>query len=188
MHHCALAACVWALDVVGLFMYGELFHVALELVPALGSLLVMVFSARVTIPTLSTSTSVRNILPAGLLLALGMLAGHFLLARSYVAHFAEVNGLAIVLSIATAAGVACYTAIRHRAGKMSALTQRYAPQNWLDNLHQRWRHPGTALVAGELLPLAEAKHQQSRQRPGAAGGAAGDYLRLGGRSIPKHPL
>ena len=50
---------VWALDVVGLFMYGELFHVALELVPALGSLLVMVFSARVTIPTLSTSTSVQ---------------------------------------------------------------------------------------------------------------------------------
>jgi hypothetical protein len=65
--------------------------VALELVPALGSLLVMVFSARVTIPTLSTSTSVRNLLPAGLLLALGMMAGHFLLARSYVAHFAEVN-------------------------------------------------------------------------------------------------
>ncbi len=63
-----------------------------------------------------------------------MMAGHFLLARSYVAHFAEVNVLAIVLSIATAAGVACYTAIRHRAGKMSALTQRYAPQNWRDNL------------------------------------------------------
>ena len=125
---------VWALDVVGLFMYGELFHVALELVPALGSLLVMVFSARVTVPTLSTSTSVRNLLPAGLLLALGMMAGHFLLARSYVAHFAEVNVLAIALSIATAAGVACYTAIRHRAGKMSALTQRYAPQNWRDNL------------------------------------------------------
>ena len=125
---------VWALDVVGLFMYGELFHVALELVPALGSLLVMVFSARVTIPTLSTSTSVRNLLPAGLLLALGMMAGHFLLARSYVAHFSEVNVLAIALSVATAAGVACYTAIRHRAGKMSALTQRYAPQNWRDNL------------------------------------------------------
>jgi hypothetical protein len=67
----------------------RLFHVALELVPALGSLLVMVFSARVTIPTLSTSTSVRNLLPAGLLLALGMMAGHFLLAR--IAHFAEVN-------------------------------------------------------------------------------------------------
>ncbi len=55
---------VWALDVVGLFMYGELFHVALELVPALGSLLVMVFGAGHR-PTLSTSTSVRNLLPAG---------------------------------------------------------------------------------------------------------------------------
>lgn len=80
---------VWALDVVGLFMYGELFHVALELVPALGSLLVMVFSARVTVPTLSTSTSVRNLLQTGTSL-MGMMAGHFLLARSYVAHFAEV--------------------------------------------------------------------------------------------------
>ncbi|RLJ39493.1 EAL domain-containing protein [Acidovorax sp. 106] len=125
---------VWALDVVGLFMYSELSHHALELGPALGCLLVMVFSSRLTIPALSTSTSIRSLIPAGLVLALGMLSGHFLLARSYVAHFSEVNGLAIALAFATAFGVACYTAIRHRAAKMSALTPRYTPQNWMDKL------------------------------------------------------
>ena len=125
---------VWALDVVGLFMYSELSHHALELGPALGCLLVMVFSARLTIPTLSSSTSTRSLIPAGLVLALGMLAGHFLLARSYVAHFSEVNALAIALAVTTAMGVACYTAIRHRAAKMSALTPRYTPQNWRDKL------------------------------------------------------
>ncbi len=125
---------VWALDVVGLFMYSELSHRALDLGPALGCLLVMVFSSRLTIPALSTSTSIRSLIPAGLGLALGMLSGHFLLARSYVAHFSEVNGLAIALAFATAFGVACYTAIRHRAAKMSALTPRYTPQNWMDKL------------------------------------------------------
>ncbi len=125
---------VWALDVVGLFMYSELSHHALDLGPALGCLLVMVFSSRLTIPALSTSTSIRSLIPAGLGLALGMLSGHFLLARSYVAHFSEVNGLAIALAFATAFGVACYTAIRHRAAKMSALTPRYTPQNWMDKL------------------------------------------------------
>ncbi len=125
---------VWALDVVGLFMYTELSQHALGLGPALGCLLAMVFSARLTIPTLSTSASIRRLIPAGLVLALGMLAGHFLLARSYVARFSDINGLAIALAIAAAIGVACYTSIRHRAAKMSALTPCYSPQNWQDKL------------------------------------------------------
>ncbi|PIF89990.1 EAL domain-containing protein (putative c-di-GMP-specific phosphodiesterase class I) [Acidovorax sp. 62] len=138
---------VWALDVVGLFMYSELSHHALELGPALGCLLVMVFSARLTIPTLSSSTSTRSLIPAGLVLALGMLAGHFLLANSYVADFSEVNALAIAVAIATAMGVACYTAIRHRAAKMSALTPRYTPQNWRD----KFLSGGAILVLHWLL-------------------------------------
>ena len=36
---------VWALDVVGLFMYAELAHHVLELVPALSGLLIMAVSA-----------------------------------------------------------------------------------------------------------------------------------------------
>jgi hypothetical protein len=70
---------------------------------------------------------------------------------------------------------------------MSALTQRYAPQNWRDNLISG----GAILVLHWLLVNCFPLQKPTTSNPdngGAAGGAAGDYLRLGGRSIPKHPL
>lgn len=121
---------VWALDVVGLFMYDELAHHVLELVPALSGLLIMAVSARFTIPTLSTSTSKARILRAGVWLACGMLAAHFTITWGHVQSFSQVNGLAIALSIATAVGIATYTSIRHRSAKLSVLTPHYRAQTW----------------------------------------------------------
>lgn len=125
---------VWALDVVGMLMYAELAGHALGLVPALTALVIMAVSARLTIPTLSTSTSRTRIVLAGALLSLGMLAAHFTMSEDYVASYARVNGLAIVLSIAMAIGIAAFTSIRHRAAKMRALTRIYIPQQWQDKL------------------------------------------------------
>lgn len=125
---------VWALDVVGMLMYAELAGHALGLVPALTGLVVMALSARLTVPTLSTSTSRARIVLAGAGLSLGMLAAHFTISEGYVSSYARVNGLAIVLALATAIGIAAYTAIRHRAAKMRALTRIYIPQKWQDKL------------------------------------------------------
>ena len=125
---------VWALDVVGLFMYAELAHHVLELVPALSGLLIMAISARFTIPTLSTSANKRRIVLAGVLLAAGMLAAHFTITRGHVHSFAQVNGLAIVLSMATAVGIATYTSVRHRSAKLSVLTPHFRQQTVLDKL------------------------------------------------------
>jgi EAL domain-containing protein (putative c-di-GMP-specific phosphodiesterase class I) len=124
---------VWSLDVVGFFLYAELSHHVLELEPALGCLLIMVTSARLTIPTLSNSVSKLRIAYAGTVLALGMLGGHFFLARGYVTDFSQVNRAAIVLSLLTALGVAAYTSIQHRSAKISALSSRYTPQTWRNN-------------------------------------------------------
>ena len=134
--HAALCigSIVWALDVAGLFLYNELSHHVLELVPALSGLVIMVVSARLTIPTLSTSASKRRIALASWWLALGALAGHLIITSSHVQSFAQINGLAIVLSLGIATGVASYCAIRHRAAKLSALTPRYRSQTWSDKL------------------------------------------------------
>lgn len=125
---------VWALDVVGMLMYAELSHHVLELVPALSGLVIMALSARLTIPTLSTSTSKARIVLAGAGLSLGMLAAHFAISEGYVSSYSRVNGLAIVLALVTAIGIASFTSIRHRAAKMKALTRVYIPQTWQDKL------------------------------------------------------
>lgn len=125
---------VWALDVVGMLMYAELAGHTLGLVPALTGLVIMALSARLTVPTLSTSTRKARILLAGAGLSLGMLAAHFTISEGYVSSYARVNGLAIVLALATAIGITGYTSIRHRAAKMKALTRIYIPQQWHDKL------------------------------------------------------
>lgn len=125
---------VWALDVVGMLMYAELAGHALGLVPALTGLVIMALSARLTVPTLSTSTSRARIVLAGAWLSLGMLSAHFTISEGYVSSYSRVNGLAIALAIATAIGIATYIAIRHRAAKMRALTRVYIPQQWQDKL------------------------------------------------------
>ena len=125
---------VWALDVVGLFMYAELAHHVLELVPALSGLLIMAVSARLTIPTLSTSASKARIVVAGVWLAAGMLTGHFAITWGHVQSFSQVNVLAIMASMATAVALAACTAIRHRSAKLSMLTPRYRAQTWEDKV------------------------------------------------------
>lgn len=125
---------VWALDVAGLFLYEEMAPHVLELVPALSGLIIMAVSARLTIPTLSTSASKRRIMAAGVLLAAGMLTAHFTLTRGHVHSFAQVNWLAIVLSMLVAVGLATLSSIRHRSAKLSILTPRFWKQSWEDKV------------------------------------------------------
>ena len=161
-----IGSIVWALDVVGLFLYNELSHHVLELVPALSGLVIMVVSARLTIPTLSTGASKRRIAMASLWLALGTLAGHFTITSSHVQSFGQINLLATVLSLGIATGISCYCAIRHRAAKLSVLTPRYRAQNWADKL----LCGGAILVLHWLLVNTFAMHLGDPE--GASDGAA----------------
>ncbi len=132
--HAALCiGCIaWALDVVGLFMYGELAqHAAsLELVPALSGLIIMAVSTRLTIPTLSTSTRKLHITVAGTWLAAGMLLAHFTITQNQVRSFAAVNWATILLGMAIALALASLTAMRHRAAKLSVLTPHLLRRTW----------------------------------------------------------
>lgn len=167
--HAALCigSIVWALDVVGLFMYAEIAHHALELVPALSGLLIMAVSARLTIPTLSASTSKRRIVLAGAWLAAGMLVAHFTVTQSHVHSFAQVNWPAIALSAIAAVGLASYTSVRHRSAKLSVLTPHYRQQTWHDK----------ALCGGVILVLHWLLMNTFALRTGeAVGGANGMAL------------
>ena len=162
-----IGSIVWALDVVGLFLYNELSHHVLELVPALSGLVIMVVGARLTIPTLSTGASKRRIALASLWLALGTLAGHFTINSSHVQSFGQINLLATVLSLGIATGISCYCAIRHRAAKLSVLRlPRYRAQNWADKL----LCGGAILVLHWLLVNTFAMHLGDPE--GASDGAA----------------
>ena len=146
-----IGSIVWALNVVGLFLYNELSHHVLELVPALSGLVIMVVSARLTIPTLSTGASKRRIALASLWLALGTLAGHFTITSSHVQSFGQINLLATVLSLGIATGISCYCAIRHRAAKLSVLTPRLPRPELGRQAAVRRRDPGAALAVGQHL-------------------------------------
>lgn len=125
---------VWALDLVGLFMYADFPVHSLALWPALGGLMVMALTAKVTIPSLSTSASAKELVPTGSLLAVGMLGGHFLLTHGYIISFSQPNAVAISAAVIVAVGVCLFTSLRHRACKMRALRQSYIPQSWIDKV------------------------------------------------------
>ncbi len=107
---------VWALDVVGLFMYAELkpHAMALDLLPALSGLIIMVASTRVALPVLSTSTSKLRITLASLFLGSGMLAAHFMVTRDHVESFRTVHWFPIGMALALATGIAVATSLHHR--------------------------------------------------------------------------
>ncbi|RUP25344.1 MAG: EAL domain-containing protein [Curvibacter sp.] len=123
---------VWALDIGGLFMYRHLDALAPSLHDGLLALLVMIASARFTIPELSSSVSRRRTAVAGALLALGMLSGHFVLAMSYGASLHHVEIGPLLASIVLAVALTVVLAIRHRAAKQRLLNGSRVMQRWPD--------------------------------------------------------
>ncbi|AOG21652.1 EAL domain-containing protein [Acidovorax sp. RAC01] len=115
---------VWALDVVGLFMYAELkpHAMALDLLPALSGLIIMVASTRLALPVLSTSTSKLRITLASLFLGAGMLAAHFMVTRDHVASFRNVQWAPIAVALVLATGIAVVTSLHHRLARYTPIT------------------------------------------------------------------
>lgn len=128
----SIGCMVWALDVAGFFMYEGLAFHRLDLVPALAALITMAIASRLTVPTLSTSTRRHRIILAGCLLAAGMVAAHAMLAARYVADGSRIQWLPALLSLALAACIACFTAMRHRLAKMQGLARPNTSANWPD--------------------------------------------------------
>lgn len=132
-HAALIIGCiVWALDIGGFFMYQHLGGRAPSLNEGLLALLVMIVSARITLPELSTSVSRMRTVVAGVVMALGMLMGHFVLAWGCGASLERVDTAALLWSIAVAGCLTVGLSIRHRAAKRRLLIRRQAIRRWPD--------------------------------------------------------
>lgn len=122
-----IGSMVWALDVAGLFLYREIPAPEARLLPALLALIVLMVSARLTVPALSGTVQRRRLIAAAAGLSIGILAGHLLLMSSVGAWAGRIHwgslGLAFLLATALASGIA----IRHRASQLQAI-QDHSPQ------------------------------------------------------------
>ncbi len=121
---------VWALDVVGFFMYPGLAREGLQLTPALGALLIMTGSARLTVPHLSRASDARKVVAAGLGLAIGMVVAHLTLVADYVHGQIRINLLAVGASILLAVAIAVAIALRHRLARLRAVRADFRSLTW----------------------------------------------------------
>lgn len=148
---------VWALDVVGLFMYAELkpHAMALDLLPALSGLIIMVASTRLALPVLSTSTSKLRITLASLFLGAGMLAAHFMVTRDHVASFRNVQWAPI--------GIAVVTSLHHRLARYTPLALH--PQHRREAWHQHALAGLAVVVLHWLVVNAFPLHADGPSQP-----------------------
>lgn len=121
---------VWALDAAGLFMYRDLVIDDARLAPSILALVVMVVSARWTIPALTNTRSHMRVVLAAIGLALGMLAGNALLLSAFggitLVMSWQAGAGAIVLSTMLATGLA----LRHRSARLRKDPSAYMPFSW----------------------------------------------------------
>lgn len=134
-HAALIIGCiVWALDIGGFFMYPHLDGLSPSLHDGLLALLVMIASARLTLPELSSGVSRRRTAVAGTFMALGMLSGHFVLAMSYGASLQQVETAPLLASIGVAVCLTVGLSIRHRVAKRRLLIRSHVMQRWPDVL------------------------------------------------------
>lgn len=132
-HAALIIGCiVWALDIGGFFMYRRLEGISPSLHDGLLALLVMIASARLTLPELSSSVSRGRTVVAGAFMALGMLSGHFLLAMSYGASLQCAEATSLLASLIVALGLTVGLSIRHRVAKRRLLTRSHVMRRWPD--------------------------------------------------------
>jgi len=125
-----IGSMVWALDVVGLFLYGELPAAAARLIPALLALAIMTLSARLTVPALSTTTRRRRLVAAAAGLSAGLLAAHLVLLTSVGRWAGDIRWSILAISGVMATLIASGIAIRHRSAQLRALKERSHQIPW----------------------------------------------------------
>ncbi|TDR71597.1 EAL domain-containing protein [Paludibacterium purpuratum] len=137
----SIGGLVWVLDVTGFFIYPDLSTDGLPLTPALLGLLINSFSARLTVPTLSTDTHAGRVCLAALGLALGMLLGHAVLSFGFVPGTLTIEPSAFAASLALAVLLAAGLALKHRKARLSAIGSQFTPLTWR-----------LKILAGMLIP------------------------------------
>ncbi len=114
----AIGAIAWALDVTGFFIYAELSPRELELGDSLASLMLMVASCRLTVPTLGRSVRSLHLAVACVGLAAGVMLAHVTLLRPYVEDFSQFNAKAALAASVLAVTVVFFSALRLRSAKL----------------------------------------------------------------------
>jgi EAL domain-containing protein (putative c-di-GMP-specific phosphodiesterase class I) len=123
---------VWALDVSGLFMYSDISVMNARLLPVALAFLIMIVSARVTVPALTTTLKFQRVLLSGFCLAAGMIFAHIALMKSMGEWTGTVRWSAVILSLLLASLVSVGLAIRHRWAQIQAAKNIFQKLTWYE--------------------------------------------------------
>jgi len=121
---------VWALDVVGFFMYPESVMDGFRLSPALSALVMMTVAARLALPALCVSTQVIKVGLAGFGLSFGMVLGHVILTNGVALRLTKINLFALLAAIILALALSVGLALKHRVARLRAFVVEYRPFSW----------------------------------------------------------
>jgi EAL domain-containing protein (putative c-di-GMP-specific phosphodiesterase class I) len=127
-----IGSLVWALDVAGLFMYSDLSVMHARLFPAVLAFLIMVVSARLTVPVLTTTLKFHRVLLSGFGLAAGMIFAHITLMKSISEWNGAVRWDAVVMSLLLASIVSVGMSIRHRWAQIQAAKEIFHKFAWYE--------------------------------------------------------
>jgi EAL domain-containing protein (putative c-di-GMP-specific phosphodiesterase class I) len=123
---------VWALDVAGLFMYSDISVMNARLFPVIAALLIMVGSARITVPALTTTLKFNRVLLSGFGLAAGMIFAHIAIMKSIGEWTGAVRWSAVGLSLLLASLVSVGLSVRHRWAQISAARNIFRALTWYE--------------------------------------------------------
>jgi EAL domain-containing protein (putative c-di-GMP-specific phosphodiesterase class I) len=129
-----MGSLVWALDVSGLFLYRSVAVLDARLVPAVLALVIMVGSARLTVPAMTTTIKPWRIFASALGLAFGMICAHMALMISIGKWTGAIRWNAIGMSLFLACLVSVGLSVRHRFAQIQAAKSDFRTLSWFEEL------------------------------------------------------
>jgi hypothetical protein len=130
----SMGSLVWVLDVSGLFLYRHISILDARLIPAMLALVIMVGSARLTLPALTTTIKPLRIVASALGLAVGMIFAHMALMISIGKWTGSIRWNAVGLSIILACLVSAGLSVRHRFAQIQAARSEFRTLSWYEEL------------------------------------------------------
>jgi EAL domain-containing protein (putative c-di-GMP-specific phosphodiesterase class I) len=127
---------IWALLVVDFSMSSQRADFDLKLHHGILALMVVIASARMTVPAICIGLNRGRIVFYSMALALGILVAHLIISMSYIdgEHWPAINPLAALGAIVSMTCIAGFMGWRHRSSKLRALRASYVAQPWIEKL------------------------------------------------------
>ncbi|QGX40046.1 EAL domain-containing protein [Permianibacter aggregans] len=139
----AIGSLVWALDVAGFFMYPAFAALDIHSGPLLVAWLLMVLSARFTVPSLISTRRPLMVVGAACGLAVGMFCAHLFVLQAFGQWHQQIDWPFTLAAMSLASIIAVSMALRHRSARLRAMNASFEPLGWAEK----------AMVATAILPL-----------------------------------